>query len=133
MHKIDLGASKAFRGLQSHLCFFSTLLYESAWRKRKETQDKAGHLWVPADFELTSSHQASQSGADIIHKPPLRKQKRKEILGRKQCGQKARGITRGKMKQVSLLVSLLYHFLGVSTPENKYMEIIRGIGDVPGT
>ena len=33
------------------------------------------------------------------------------------------GITRGKMKQESLVVSLLYHFLGVSTPENKYLEI----------
>jgi len=74
MHKIDLGASKAFRGLQSHLCFFSTLLYESAWRKRKETQDKAGHLWVPADFELTSSHQASELSADVICKPPLKKE-----------------------------------------------------------
>ena len=47
------------------------------------------------------------------------------------------GITRGKMKQESLVVSLLYHFLGVSTPEYKYIEIVRGIGaplepDVPG-
>ena len=33
------------------------------------------------------------------------------------------GITWGKMKQESLLVSLLYQFLGVSTHENKYMEI----------
>jgi len=33
------------------------------------------------------------------------------------------GITRGEMKQESLLVSLLYQFLGVSTHENKYMEI----------
>ena len=33
------------------------------------------------------------------------------------------GITWGKMKQESLLVSLLYLFLGVSTPKNKYMEI----------
>ena len=29
----------------------------------------------------------------------------------------------GKMKPESLLVSLLYQFLGFSTPENKYMEI----------
>ena len=43
------------------------------------------------------------------------------------------GITQGKMKQESLLVSLLYQFLGVSTPENKYMEIVRGIGGAPGT
>ena len=28
---------------------------------------------------------------------------------------------------------LLYLFLGVSTPENKYMEIVRGIGGAPGT
>ena len=41
------------------------------------------------------------------------------------------------MKQESLLVSLLSQFLGISTPENKYMEIVRGIGgalapDAPG-
>ena len=35
--------------------------------------------------------------------------------------------------RVITLVSLLYQFLGISTPENKYMEIIRGMGDVPGT
>ena len=74
MLKIDLGASKALRELQSHLCFFRTLLYESGWRKRTETQDKAGHLWVPGDCELSSSHQASESGADVIHKPPLKKE-----------------------------------------------------------
>ena len=71
---IDLGASKALRGLQSHLYFFRTLLYESGWRKRTETQDKAGHLWVPADCELSFIHQASESGADVIHKPPLKKE-----------------------------------------------------------
>ena len=109
------------------------MLYESGWRKRTETQEKAGHLWVPADCELSSSHQASQSGADVIHKPPLRKQKRKEFLVREQCGQRAMGITRGKIKQESLLVSLLYQFLGISTPENKYMEIVRVIGVAPGT
>ena len=41
------------------------------------------------------------------------------------------------MKQESLLVSLLYRSLGVSTSENKYMQIVRGIGrasapDAPG-
>ena len=41
------------------------------------------------------------------------------------------GITRDKMKQESILVTLLYQFLGVSTPENKYMEIVRGIGGAP--
>ena len=50
--------------------------------EKGQKQDKAGLLWVPADYELSSSHQASQSGAEVIHKPPLRKQKRKEILGR---------------------------------------------------
>ena len=40
----DLGASKALNRLQSHLCFSGTLLYESGWRQRTETQDKAGHL-----------------------------------------------------------------------------------------
>ena len=43
------------------------------------------------------------------------------------------GITQGKIKQEWLLVSLLYQFLGVSTPENKYMEIVRGIVGGPGT
>ena len=37
----------------------------------------------------------------------------------------------GKMKPESLLVSLLYQFLCVSTHENKYMEIVRGIGSSP--
>ena len=74
MLKVDLGASKAFGRLQSHLCFFRTLFYESGWRKGIETQDKAGHLWVPADSGLTSSHQASQLGAAVIHKPPLKKE-----------------------------------------------------------
>ena len=133
MLKIDLGDSKALSELQSLLCFLDTLLYESCWRKRTETQDKAGHLWAPADCELSSSLQASQSGAYVIHKPPLRKQKRKEFLGREQCGQRAVGITWGKMKQESLLVSLLSQFFGISTPENKYMEIARGIGGAPGT
>ena len=133
MLKIDLGDSKALSELQSLLCFLDTLLYESGWRKRTETQDKAGHLWAPADCELSSSLQASQSGAYVIHKPPLRKQKRKEFLGREQCGQRAVGITWGKMKQESLLVSLLYQFVGISTPENKYMKIVRGIGGAPGT
>ena len=50
---------------------------------------------------------------------------------REQYGQRTVGIIWGKMKQESLLVSLLYQFLGISTPENKYMEIVRGIVDVP--
>ena len=54
-------------------------------------------------------------------------------MGREQCGQRAMGITQGKMKQESLLVFLLYLLLGVSTSENKYMEIVRGIGGAPGT
>ena len=41
------------------------------------------------------------------------------------------GITWGKMKQESLLVSLLYQFLGTSTPENKYIEIVLA-PDTPG-
>ena len=28
---------------------------------------------------------------------------------------------------------LLYQCLVISTPENKYMEIVRGIGGAPGT
>ena len=133
MLQIDLGDSKALKELQSPLYFVGTLVYESGWRKRTQTQDKAGHLWVPDDCELSSIHQASQSGADVIHKPLLRKQNRKEFLGREQCGQRAMGFTQGKMKQESLLVFLLYLLLGVSTPKNKYMEIVRGIGGAPGT
>ena len=50
---------------------------------------------------------------------------------------KGQEITWGKMKQQPLFVSLLYWFLGISTAENKYMEIVRGIGvplapDAPG-
>ena len=82
---------------------------------------------------LSSSQQASQSSADVIHMPPLRKEKRKEFLGREQCGQRAMGITWGKMKQQPLFVPLLYQLLGVSTPENNYMEIVRGIGGAPGS
>ena len=82
MLQIDLGDSKALKELQSPLYFVGTLVYESGWRKRTQNQDKAGHLWVPADCELSSRHQASQSGADVIHKLPLRKQKRKEFLDR---------------------------------------------------
>ena len=37
------------------------------------------------------------------------------------------GITRGKIKSEALFVSLLYQFLGFSTPENKYMEIVRAL------
>ena len=133
MLKIDLGDSKALSELQSLLCFLDTLLYESGWRKRTETQDKAGHLWAPADCELSSSLQASQSGAYVIHKPPLRKQKRKEFLGREQCGQRAMGITQGKIKQEALFVSLLCQLFGLSTSENKHMETVRGIGGAPGT
>ena len=43
-------------------------------------------------------------------------------MGREKWFKGPLGITWGKMKQESV-VSLLYHFLGVSTPENKYMEI----------
>ena len=118
---------KALERMTITLIFVGTLLYESGSRKKIETQDKAGHLWVPADCELSSSHKASQSGADVIHKPPLRKQKRKEFLVREQCGQRAMGITQGKMKQEALFVSLLYQLLYISSSENKYMEIVRGI------
>ena len=47
----DLGLSNALIRLQSHLYFSETQIYESGWRKRTETQDKPGHLWVPADCE----------------------------------------------------------------------------------
>ena len=70
----DLGASKALSRLESHLCFSETLLYVPGWRKWTETQDKARNLWVPADCKFSFSHQASESGADVIHKPPLREE-----------------------------------------------------------
>ena len=35
------------------------------------------------------------------------------------------GVMQGKMKQQWLLLSLLYQFLGVSTPENKNMEKVK--------
>ena len=54
-------------------------------------------------------------------------------MGKEQCVQRAMGITWGKMKQESLLVSLLYQFLDVSTPENQYVEIVRGIVGAPDT
>ena len=44
MLQIDLGDSKALRELQSPLFILGTLLYESGWRKRTETQDRVGHL-----------------------------------------------------------------------------------------
>ena len=74
MLQIDLGDPKALRELQSQLYFVETLLYESGWIERTDTQDKAGHLWVPVNCELSSSHQATESIADVIHKPPLRKE-----------------------------------------------------------
>ena len=52
-------------------------------------------------------------------------------MGREQCAQRAMGITWGKPKQKSLLVSLLNQFLCISTPENKYMEIVRGVSGAP--
>ena len=70
----DIGVSNALTRLQSKLCFSGALLYESGWRKRTKTQDKPGHLWAPADCELSFSHQASELGADVIHKPPLKKE-----------------------------------------------------------
>ena len=70
----DLGASKALVRLQSHLCFYDSLLYESGLIQRTETQDKAGYLWGSADCELSFRHQASESGADIIQKQPLKKE-----------------------------------------------------------
>ena len=61
----------------------------------------------------------------------------KRVFGQRAVWSKGQGITWGKMKQQPWFVSLLYWFLGVSTAENKYMEIVRGIGvplapDAPG-
>ena len=90
---------KALERMTITLIFVGTLLYESGWRKRTETQNKAGNLWVPANCELSSSHQASQSGANVIQKQPVTKQKRKEFLVRDPCGQGVMGVPQGKMKQ----------------------------------
>ena len=49
-------------------------------QKLRKRLDVSGSQQI--DHELSSSHQASQSGADVIHKPPLRKQKRKMFLDR---------------------------------------------------
>ena len=71
------------------------------WLDKKDRN--SGQGWTslgPWWLIVSSSQQASQSGADVIHKPSLRKQKRKEFLGREQCAQRAMGITQGKMKRV---------------------------------
>ena len=77
-------------------CSWGTLLYGTDWRKRTDTQDKAGHLWVSAGCELSSSHQISGSGTDVIHKPPSEKEWEKEILPREQCNQLTRGSHRAR-------------------------------------
>ena len=63
----------------------------------------------------------------------LEEAKVERVLGREQCGQRAMGITQGKIKQEALFVSLLYQLFGLSTSENKHMETVRGIGGAPGT
>ena len=55
------------------------------------------------------------------------------VFGQWAMWSKGHGKHVGKMKPESLLVSLLYQFLCVSTHENKYMEIVRGIGGTPCT
>ena len=56
------------------------------------------------------------------------------VFGQRAVWSKGHGNHMGQDEtRVITLVSLLYQFLGISTPENKYMEIIRGMGDVPGT
>ena len=78
-------------------CSLGTLLYGTGWRKRTDTQDKVGHFWVLADCELSSSHQISGSGADVIHKPSSEKEWEKEILPREQCSQLTRGSHRARL------------------------------------
>lgn len=112
-------------------CSWGTLLYGTGWRKRTDTQDKAGHLRVSAGCELSSSHQTSGSGADLIHKPPSEKEQEKDFAQRAVSSADQR-ITQGKMGQEVLFVSWLYQFPGVSTPEDKHTEIVRVTGDAPG-
>ena len=76
---------------------------------------------------------SGDKGRKLLHgrrssRKPLRRPRPRELRAFFSCI-----ITRGKMKQESLLVSLFYRFLGVYTPENKYMEIVRDIGGAPGT
>ena len=66
-------------------------------QKLRKRLDVSGSQQI--DHELSSSHQASQSGANVIQKQPVTKQKRKEFLVRDPCGQRVMGVTQGKMKQ----------------------------------
>ena len=49
----DVGASKLFSWIETHICSSETLLDESGWSKRTETQYKPGHFWVLTDCELS--------------------------------------------------------------------------------
>ena len=81
--KKDLRALKVLReDATSHvlwgLCFFffggGTLFYGSSWRQMTDTLVKARHPWIPADCELSPSHQASGSGAGSGLRSPLEKE-----------------------------------------------------------
>ena len=67
----------SFKGLErvmvTLMFFFKTLCYETGREKGQKHRTRLD-LWVPADCELSFIPQASESGADVIHKPPLKKE-----------------------------------------------------------
>ena len=64
----------------------------------------------------------------------LKEAKEERVFGQRAVWSKGHGNHMGQDEtRVITLVSLLYQFLGISTPENKCMEIVRGIGGAPGT
>ena len=67
-----------------------------------------------------------------MHKPPLKTQKRKEFWAESSMV-KGPWESHGARLNKSHYLFLCYQFLGVFTPETKYMEIVRGIGGAPGT
>ena len=73
MLKKDLGTFKALRWGEIVMFFQDFALW--TWLEIKNRQqDKAGYLWVPDGCNLSSSHKASESGADVSYKSPLEKE-----------------------------------------------------------
>jgi hypothetical protein len=73
MLKKDLGTFKALRGGEIVMFFQDFALW--TWLEIKDRQqNKAGYLWVPDGCNLSSSYQASESGADVSYKSPLEKE-----------------------------------------------------------
>ena len=80
MLKKDLGTFKALRWGEIVMFFQDFALW--TWLEiknrqqdnRQQTTDNRQHLWVPDGCNLSSSHQASESGADVSYKSPLEKE-----------------------------------------------------------